>query len=220
MLSARDRLTHPIYLPAGHRQGRRQRRAHRERPADTLARGLADEEFWDGKGSVRLLTWLHAAVAGGFLAIVLGVTVRALGGGSSHASALGWTGIWLGAATIVLAVGYIFLDVLDTPSMTATNPLPTLGALAEKLRGLVVYLVVPAGSIGSPVMSAAQGRHPRLRLSRSRQPHQGRPRRPPGRLRRALTSLDPAAAPQGFAPARTTGGTRCSVSTSSCRPRN
>jgi len=42
------------------------------------------------------------------------------------------------------------------------------------------------GSIGSPVMSAAQGRHPRLRLSRSRQPHQGRLRRPPGRLR-ALT---------------------------------
>jgi hypothetical protein len=40
---------------------------------------------------------------------------------------------------------------------------------------------------GSPVMSAAQGRHPRLRLSRSRQPHQGRLRRPPGRLRRALT---------------------------------
>ena len=30
----------------------------------------------------------------------------------------------------------------------------------------------------------------------------------------------PAAAPQGFAPARTTGRTRCSVSTSSCRPRN
>jgi len=42
------------------------------------------------------------------------------------------------------------------------------------------------GSIGSPVMSAAQGRHPRLRLSRSRQPHQGRLRRPPGRLHRAL----------------------------------
>ena len=62
--------------------------------ADTLVNGLADEEFWDGEGSVRLLTWLHAAAAGGFLAIVLGVTVRALAGGSSHASALGWTGIW------------------------------------------------------------------------------------------------------------------------------
>jgi hypothetical protein len=36
----------------------------------------------------------------------------------------------------------------------------------------------------------------------------------------APPSLDPAAAPQGFAPARTTGRTRCSVSTSSCRPRN
>ena len=73
------------------------------------------------------------------------------------------------------------------------------------------------GSIGSPVMTAVQGRHPRLRLSRSRQPHQGRLRRPPGRLRRALTRRRP---PQGFAPARTTGRTRCSVSTSSCRPRN
>ena len=35
-----------------------------------------------------------------------------------------------------------------------------------------------------------------------------------------LVKLDPAAAPQEFAPARTTGRTRCSVSTSSCRPRN
>jgi hypothetical protein len=114
--------------------------------ADTLPGGLADREFWDGGGSVRLLTWLHAAVAGGFLAIVLGVTVRALAGGSPRASTLGWTGIVLGAATIVLAVAYIGLDVIDTPSMAEPDSGPTLGVLAERLRVLVVYLVVPAGA--------------------------------------------------------------------------
>src|SRR5437870_2834099 len=76
----------------------------RKAAADTLAKGLADQEFWDGEGTVRLLTWLHVAVVGGFLAIVLGVTVRALAAGSPHAGALGWTGIALGAAAIVLAV--------------------------------------------------------------------------------------------------------------------
>ena len=32
---------------------------------------LADQEFWDGEGTVRLITWLHTAVVGGFLAIAL-----------------------------------------------------------------------------------------------------------------------------------------------------
>ena len=118
----------------------------RKAAADTLAGGLADQEFWDGQGSVRLITWLHVAVAGGFLAITLGVTVRALAGGSPHASALGWTGIVLGAATIALAVGYVCLDALDTPSMATQNATPTFGTLAGKLRGLVVYLLVPAGA--------------------------------------------------------------------------
>jgi hypothetical protein len=118
----------------------------RKAAADTLARGLADQEFWDGEGTVRLLTWLHVAVVGGFLAIMLGVTVRALAGGSPHASALGWTGMVLGAATIALAVAYICLDALDTPSMGRPDAKPTIGAPADKLRGLVVYLLVPAGA--------------------------------------------------------------------------
>ena len=97
----------------------------RKAAADTLAKGLADQEFWDGEGTVRLLTWLHVAVVGGFLAIMLGVTVRALADGSPHASVLGWTGIALGAATIALAVGYVCLDALDTPSMgTPGRPSP------------------------------------------------------------------------------------------------
>lgn len=118
----------------------------RKAAADTLVNGLADQEFWDGEGTVRLITWLHVAVTGGFLAIMLGVTVRALGGGSPQASTLGWTGIALGAATIALAVGYLVLDALDTPAMAPPGGTPVLGAFAAKLRGLVVYLLVPAGA--------------------------------------------------------------------------
>ena len=46
--------------------------------AAALEAGLADDEFWDGEGSVRLATWLHLAVVAGFLAIALGVTAKAL----------------------------------------------------------------------------------------------------------------------------------------------
>jgi hypothetical protein len=116
----------------------------RKAAADTLVHGLADQEFWDGGGTVRLITWLHVAVVGGFLAIALGVTVRALAGGSPHAGALGWGGIALGAATIALAVAYVVLDALDTPAMSAPEAGPTMGTFAEKLRGAVVYLLVPA----------------------------------------------------------------------------
>jgi hypothetical protein len=124
--------------------------AQREKPrkaaADTLVKGLADQEFWDGEGTVRLLTWLHVAVVGGFLAITLGATARALAGGSPHASALGWTGMALGSATIALAVAYVCLDAFDTPSMGTPDAKPATGAFAEKLRGWVVYLLVPAGA--------------------------------------------------------------------------
>jgi hypothetical protein len=118
----------------------------RKAAADTLAKGLADEEFWDGEGTVRLLTWLHVAVVGGFLAIMLGVTARAVTGGSPHVSVLGWTGIALGAATIALAVAYVCLDALDTPSMATPGAKHTMDAFAKKLRSLVVYLLVPAGA--------------------------------------------------------------------------
>jgi hypothetical protein len=118
----------------------------RKAAADTLAKGLADQQFWDGEGTVRLLTWLHVAVVGGFLAIMLGVTARALAAGSPQAAVLGWTGIALGAATIALAVVYVCLDALDTPSMGTPDAQPAIGAFAEKLRGFVVYLLVPAGA--------------------------------------------------------------------------
>jgi hypothetical protein len=76
--------------------------------AAALKNGLADNEFWDGEGSVRLVTWLHLAVVAGFLAIVLGVTTKALTG-SPHVIALWWIAVGLaeprsrsGSATSVL----------------------------------------------------------------------------------------------------------------------
>jgi hypothetical protein len=139
----------------------------RNAAADTLASGLADQEFWDGGGTVRLITWLHVAVVGGFLAIALGVTVRGLAGGSPHAGALGWAGIVLGAATIALAVAYVGLDALDTPSMSALAAGPTLGTFAEKLRSLVVYLLVPAiaGLICSGLFAWLQPGKPSVRAA-------------------------------------------------------
>ena len=122
------------------------RGARRMVTAATLKAGLADNEFWDGGPSIRVLTSVHVAAAAGFLAIVLGVTVRALAGGSPHVSVLGWEGVALGAATIALAVAYIVLDALDTPSMATPDATPTMGVFAEKLRGLVVYLLVPASA--------------------------------------------------------------------------
>jgi hypothetical protein len=120
----------------------------RRRAADTLVKGLADQEFWDGEDTVRVLSWLHVAVVGGFLAIVLGVTARALRSGAPDADPLGWTGIALGAATIALTAGYLILDALDTPSMapSPSGGTPVLGTWAERIRGLVVWLLIPAGA--------------------------------------------------------------------------
>jgi len=114
--------------------------------AAALPRGLADNEFWDGGNSVRVVTWVHVAVAGGFLAIALGVTVQALSAaGSPHLVALGWLGVGLGAATVALGAGYICLDALGTPPTDAPGAVgPAVGALAGRLRGWVVYLLIPA----------------------------------------------------------------------------
>jgi hypothetical protein len=99
--------------------------------AAALQAGLADDEFWDGESSVRLITWVHVAVVAGFLAIVLGVTTKALTvTGSPHVMALGWIAIGLAAATVALGVAYACLDALD--------------ALTDKLRGRVPFLLVPA----------------------------------------------------------------------------
>src|SRR5689334_21921931 len=85
--------------------------------AAALPGGLADDEFWDGDSSVRLITWVHVAVTGGFLAVVLGVTVRAMAAGSPHDAFLGWLAIGLGGAAMALGAGYVALDALTMPPM-------------------------------------------------------------------------------------------------------
>jgi hypothetical protein len=113
--------------------------------AAALPGGLADDEFWDGESSVRALTWLHLAVALGFLAIVLGVTAGALTG-FTHLAVLGWIAIVLGAATMAVGAGYVALDALTTPPMGEPGqPAPGDGTLAERLGGRLVWLLVPAG---------------------------------------------------------------------------
>jgi hypothetical protein len=144
----------------------------RKATAAALPGGVADDEFWDGESSVRLITWVHVAVTGGFLAIGLGVTVRALAAGSPHAALAGWIAIGLGAATVVLGAGYVVLDALATPPMnppgtprarddqeagpalTDTVLADTVLAdtvladtvLADKLGGIMKYLPMPAAA--------------------------------------------------------------------------
>ena len=113
--------------------------------AAALRAGLADDEFWDGESSVRVLSWLHLAVVLGFLAIVLGVTVSSLTG-SPNVAALGWLAIVLGAVTVALGAGYVVLDALTTPQVNPPDePDPAGRVLAERLGGLVHWLLVPAG---------------------------------------------------------------------------
>ena len=124
------------------------------RPEGHGQEGRGRDPGWDwptrnsgtARAPVRLLTWLHVAVVGSYLACV-GVTARALAGATPRRPAvLGWTGIALGAAAITLAVAYVCLDALDTPSMDTPDAEPTLGTLTEEeIRGLVMYLLVPAG---------------------------------------------------------------------------
>ncbi len=132
---------------------------HKEEPrlvtAAALADGLADDEFWDGEGSVKLITWLHLAVVGGFLAIVLGVTAKALTvTGSPHVVALGWIAIGLGAATVALGVAYVCLDALDVLTDTLRRGLPFLlgpAGVALIAAGLFAWL-----QPGGPAPRAAE----------------------------------------------------------------
>jgi hypothetical protein len=104
----------------------------RKATAAALGGGLADNEFWDGEGSVRLLTWLHIAVVTGFLAIVLGVTAKALTAAGSPDAAWWWMAMSMGGAALVLAVAYLCLDAF--------------GALPAVLRGSPVFLLIPAAT--------------------------------------------------------------------------
>ena len=118
--------------------------------AAALKAGLADNEFWDGEGSVKLVTWLHLAVVAGFLAVVLGVTTKALTvTGSPHVIALAWIAIGLGAGTVALGVAYVCLDAFDAWPDELRGGLPFLlgpAAVALIAAGLFAWLQ-PGGSI-------------------------------------------------------------------------
>ena len=114
--------------------------------AAALPDGLADDEFWDGESSVRLVSWLHVGVAGGFVAIVLGITAKALTA-SPHFIALAWIAIGLGGATAATAVAYICWDAVSTPPVRSLSRSPQAGSgLSDTLRGWLRFLPVPAAA--------------------------------------------------------------------------
>lgn len=122
--------------------------------AAALPAGLADDEFWDGEPSGRLLTRVHAGVALGFLAIVIGVTSSALAdAGTVHDVALGWIAIGGGAAAVALGAGYICLDALSTPGAAEPTDSSRAGsALVRMLRGWMKY--VPVLALAALITSA------------------------------------------------------------------
>ncbi|MGD0603973.1 MAG: hypothetical protein ABSA53_10285 [Streptosporangiaceae bacterium] len=139
--SSRREAARPPYHSGAERIRRR-----RMVTAAALTAGLADDQFWDGEGSARLLTAVHVAVAAGFLAIVVGVTATDLTAtGSAHVIVLGRLAIGLGAATIALGVAYICLDAWSTPILSP-HPRRPRGALADLLRRRLVYLPGPAAA--------------------------------------------------------------------------
>jgi hypothetical protein len=109
--------------------------------AAALDDGLADDKFWDGENSVRLLTELHIATAAGFLAIVLAVTAKMLtASGSAHAIAWWRVAVGAGAVAVGCAVAYLSLDALDILG----------GKLGDRPRGSPRFLLLlPAAALVS-----------------------------------------------------------------------
>jgi hypothetical protein len=119
--------------------------------AASLKGGLADKDFWDGETSVRLITWVHIAASVGFLAIVLSVTARSVGGDwAARAVAWWWAAVGAGGATVALAVGYVCLDACGALTDTlrrSSGALLILGAAGLACAGVFAWLR-PAGSPG------------------------------------------------------------------------
>jgi hypothetical protein len=115
--------------------------------AAALERGLANDEFWDGYNSVRLLANVHAAVALGFLAIVTTVTVQAPAVGTTHVTVAGWIAVGGGAVAVTLGIGYVGLDALTTPGAAEPGGRSRAGGtLADKLRTWMLHLPVLAAA--------------------------------------------------------------------------
>jgi hypothetical protein len=120
--------------------------------AAALDGGLAHDEFWDGEGSVRLLTGVHIAAAAGFLAIVLGVTAKLLASpGSAHVIALWWIAVGAGGATVACAAGYLGLDAFGALGDTLRRSPPFLLLLAAvALISSGVFAWLQPGGAGGP----------------------------------------------------------------------
>ena len=119
--------------------------------AASLEDGLADKDFWDGGTSVRLLTWAHIATSVGFLAIVLSVTARSVGGDwSAQAIAWWWVALCAGGAAVALAVGYICLDACQalTDTLRRWSAALLIPAAASLVCAGVFAWLQPAGSPG------------------------------------------------------------------------
>jgi len=118
--------------------------------AAALGDGLADDQFWDGENSVRLLTELHLAVMAGFLAIVLGVTAKMLAGsGPAHVIALWWIAVGAGGVTLACAVAYVGLDAFDElGGVLRDSPLVLLVLGAAALVSSGVFAWFQPGSAG------------------------------------------------------------------------
>jgi len=127
-------------------------------------RGLANDDFWDGERSVRLLAWLHVAVAVGFLAIVLDVTARALvvaGKGSPHAITWWWIAVCAGGTAVALAVAYLCADaagavdgagtvvarVIRTRSRAPGRSPAEAQQIADRLRDALAVLLLVLAAI-------------------------------------------------------------------------
>ena len=123
--------------------------------------GLANDNFWDGQRSVRLLAWLHVAVAVGFLAIVLAVTVRALvvaGKGSPQVIGSWWVAVCTGGTAVALAVAYLCADAAG--SRIADRLRDALAVLLLALAGIAlvsagVFAWSQPGETGVPESAAA-----------------------------------------------------------------
>ena len=120
--------------------------------AAALEGGLADNEFWDGEGSVRLLTALHIAAAAGFLAVVLGVTTKLLvSPGSAHVIALGWIAVGAGGVTIACAACYLGLDAFGAlgDALRRSPPFLLLLAAVALVSGGAFAWFQPGGAAGT-----------------------------------------------------------------------
>jgi hypothetical protein len=115
--------------------------------AAALPGGLLNTDFWDGATSVRLLAWVHAAAFGGFLAIVLAVTARALS--QARDLPLFWAGACAGGIALGGAAAYLVADAIagsrEVPALRMVPAFLPFAALAGLACAGAFAWLQPAG---------------------------------------------------------------------------